>query len=482
MRPLFIHRPGSFRALVWTGFVCVTLPLAVALVHAGVFAGRFARRAAQAVQHASRVADDSRLLQDQVLSLERRARQFHVLGEEQLLRDYGDRREVFLQILDRLARLLPSLEERAAAMRAHEEAIWDFLSGGGPHLRGADAEALDQFARLSALSREVLDASTRFSIEEAEAMQQAAARARRAFLWQASALVPLTLLVSALFAALLARPIRQIDRGIQGLGSGRFDAPIVVRGPRDLEFLGERLDWLRLRLAELEAEKTRFLAHMSHELKTPLTAIREGAELLGEEVVGALSAEQREVASILRESALRLQGLIENLLRFSRQWARAEGLGDSETQVAEVVEAVVADHRLASAAKGLRVERDVEPVRVRGERERVRVILDNLLSNAVKFAPRGGTVGIRVSRDGGEAVVEVRDNGPGIPAGERERVFEPFYQGAARGDGAVQGSGLGLSIVAECAGALGGRAEAVEPGGPGALLRVRLPAWSEEGP
>ncbi|MEW6486377.1 MAG: ATP-binding protein [Thermodesulfobacteriota bacterium] len=482
MLPVFSHRPGSFRALVWTGFFCVTLPLAVALLNAGVFAGRFARRAAEAVQHASRVADDSRLLQDHVLSLERRARQFHVLGEEQLLRDYGDRREVFLQLLDRLARLLPSLEERAAAMRELEEAVFRFLTQGGPQPQGADAEALDRFAPLSALSREVLDASTRFSLEEAEAMQHAAAQARRAFLWQASALVPLTLLVSALFAALLARPIRQIDRGIQGLGSGRFDSPIVVRGPRDLEFLGERLDWLRLRLAELEAEKTRFLAHMSHELKTPLTAIREGAELLGEGVVGALTAEQREVASILRDSALRLQGLIENLLRFSVELARAEGPGDAWTEVAEVVEAVVADHRMASAAKALRVERDVEPVRVRGDRERVRVILDNLLSNAVKFTPRGGTVGIRVSRDGKEAVIDVGDTGPGIPAGERERIFEPFFQGAARGDGAVMGSGLGLSIVAEYAGALGGRAEAMAHGGPGALLRVRLAVWSEEDP
>lgn len=479
MIPILSHRPGSFRGLVWMGFLCVTLPLAAALVQAGVFAGGFARRAGEAVQRAARVADDSRLLYDQVLSLERRARQFHVLGEAELLRDYADRREVFVQLLGRLSELLPSLGERVAAMGELEEGIFRFLSEGGPQPRGADAEALDRFGQLSTLSRGVLEASTRFSLDEAEAMQLAAAQARRAFLWQASALVPVTLLVSALFAALLARPIRQIDRGIQGLGLGRFGSPIVVRGPRDLEFLGERLDWLRLRLAELEAEKTRFLAHMSHELKTPLTAIREGAELLGEGVVGTLTAEQREVASILRGSALRLQGLIENLLRFSVEMARADGPGDAWTELPGVVETVLADHRLASAAKELTVERAVERVRVRGDRERVRIILDNLLSNAVKFTPKGGTVGIRVYRDGKEAVIEVRDTGPGIPDGERERIFEPFFQGAARGDGAVQGSGLGLSIVAEYASALGGRAEALDPGGPGALLRVRLAAWDE---
>jgi len=481
--PLFQHRPGSFQKLVWIGFLCATLPLGLALVNAGVFAGQFARRAAGAVQQAARVADDSRLLHDQVVSLERRARQLYVLGEEPFLRDYEERRGGFLETLKRLALDLPGpeLRGRLEAMAELEAGVFRFLTEG-PHPKGAEVEALDRFVRLNALAREVLEESTRLSLQDAQALEEAAADARLSLLWQASALVPVTVLVSALFAALLGRPIRQIHRGIEDLGAGYFAQPIAVRGPRDLEILGERLDWLRLRLAELEAEKARFLAHMSHELKTPLTAIREGAELLGEGVVGTLSPEQREVAGILRGNAVRLQNLIENLLRFSLELARGEPTDDVWTDLLPVLEAVLADHKPASVSKGLTLGGDLRPVRVRGDRERLRVILDNLVSNAVKFTPHGGTVTARVFRQGKEAVIEVRDSGPGVPAGERQRVFEPFFQGSARGVGAVQGSGLGLSIVAEYVGALGGRVEAVDSDGPGALFRVRLTAQDEEAP
>lgn len=473
--PILSRRPGSFPRLVWLGFLCVTLPLGVALVSAGSFAGRFARQAGEAVQHAARVTDDSRRIRDQVVSLERRARQLFVLGDEQLLHDYSERREGFRDTLGRLLREFPgpAPRDRLEAMGELEEEIYTVLAADS-RSKETEGGVLDRFGILNSLSKEILEEGSRFGLDAADALQDAASAARRRFLWQASALVPVTLLVSAFFAALLARPVRQIDQAIQGLGSGDFSRPITVRGPRDLEFLGERLNWLRLRLAGLEAEKTRFLAHMSHELKTPLTAIREGSELLQEGVVGSLSPEQREVANILKGNAVRLQGLIENLLRFSLEMARPEPPGEAWTDLAGLAEEVLQDHSLASAAKGVAWERNLQPTRVRGHRERLSVILDNLLSNAVKFTPEGGTIGVRVFRDGAEAVIEVRDTGPGIPAEERERVFEPFYQGSARSRGAVQGSGLGLSIVAEYVDRMGGRVGALDPGGPGALLQVRF--------
>ncbi|MDZ7810945.1 MAG: histidine kinase dimerization/phospho-acceptor domain-containing protein [Arhodomonas sp.] len=91
-----------------------------------------------------------------------------------------------------------------------------------------------------------------------------------------------------------------------------------MSGPQDLQAVGERLEWLRRRLIELEMTKTRFLRHVSHELKTPLTAIRESGQLLGDEVTGPLNAEQREIITILDDSGRRLQTLIEDLLQFAR--------------------------------------------------------------------------------------------------------------------------------------------------------------------
>jgi len=480
---LLIHRPGSFHRLVWIGFFCVTLPLLVALVTAGVFAGRFARRAGEAVQQAARVASDTRLLHDQVVSLERRARQLQVLPDEQLFRDYGERRAAYSQTLARLGRLLPGEEfrDRLEQMALLERGVFTFLTTG-PHPEGEEKKALDRFVALNALAQEVVDEGSRLTLAEAESLQAAAGSAQRMLLYQASALVPVTLLVSWFFAGLLARPIRQIDRSIQTLGAGDFESPIHVRGPRDLEFLGERLDWLRRRLVDLEAEKARFLAHVSHELKTPLTAIREGAELLGEGILGRLTEDQHEVSAILSANAVRLQQLIENLLRFSLDRAREQLAPGEETDLGELARAVADDHKLAAAAKGLSLTCGVQSVLARGDRERLRVMLDNLVSNAVKFTPDGGSVVIAVLREDGEAVVEVRDTGPGVPEGEWEHIFEPFYQGSARGSGAVQGSGLGLSIVAEYAAALGGRVEVLDrQGGSGAVFRVHVPEAEGKG-
>src|SRR5438046_1812442 len=99
----------------------------------------------------------------------------------------------------------------------------------------------------------------------------------------------------------ISRPIAALDASIRQLGGADFSREITVRGPEDLQSLGERLDWLRRRLAELEAEKNRFLRHLSHELKTPLTVLREGAELLNDQVGGPLALPQRQVVAIRSE-------------------------------------------------------------------------------------------------------------------------------------------------------------------------------------
>src|SRR6185295_16397780 len=105
----------------------------------------------------------------------------------------------------------------------------------------------------------------------------------------------------------ISRPVHELDAAIRQLGSEDFTRPIRVRGPEDLQTLGERLDWLRRRLGELEAEKNRFLRHLSHELKTPLTALREGTELLNDGIGGPLAPPQRQVVAIMRDNSLKLQ-------------------------------------------------------------------------------------------------------------------------------------------------------------------------------
>jgi two-component system sensor histidine kinase GlrK len=298
-------------------------------------------------------------------------------------------------------------------------------------------------------------------------------------------LLPIVIFLAVGFAILITRPIRQIEAAIRGLGSGQLDKPVAVAGPVDLQFLGERLDWMRRRLLEVDDQKNRFLRQVSHELKTPLTAVREGAELLSDEVVGKLSPAQREVADILRHQSLKLQKLIEDLLTYSASHFHSATLAMTQVDMQQLIGRVADDQKLALHARDLKLKVHAEAIGVMGDFEKLRGMLDNLLSNAIKFSPHGGTIDIQVRQRDGEVDLTVSDQGPGIAAHDRAYVFEPFYQGkqGAAASGLVKGTGIGLSLVKDHAQAHGGSVEIVDGGYTrGTQLRVRLPALHRQVP
>jgi two-component system sensor histidine kinase GlrK len=276
----------------------------------------------------------------------------------------------------------------------------------------------------------------------------------------------------------IARPIAAIDNAIRQLGGADFSRPISVRGPEDLRYLGRRLDWLRRRLEEFETQKNRFLRHVSHELKTPLTALREGAELLNDEVAGPLRPAQRQVVSIMRDNSVKLQRLIEELLDYQRALHAAASLEVKPVVLDALVAEAAHAHELAAQSKGLRLAIDAQSATLEADPEKLRSIVDNLISNAVKFTPPGGTITVRARVQSGEAMIDVIDSGPGVPAEERESIFNLFVRGRGKGDGSrIKGSGLGLAIARELAEAHGGHIDVVPEGG-GGHFRVTLPRRS----
>jgi two-component system sensor histidine kinase GlrK len=214
---------------------------------------------------------------------------------------------------------------------------------------------------------------------------------------------------------------------------------------------------------------------MSHELKTPLANIREGTELLMDGAVGELQSGQREVTAILRENGMKLQRLIENLLSFSAWQAKSVGLEISEFKLRPLIKSVLENQQLTLVAQRVRLDVQVEDLTPLADRSKVRLILDNLLSNAVKFTPRGGTISLHARAEREQLILDVMDSGPGIPADERKRIFEAFYQGKTPQGGHVKGTGIGLSVVTEFVNAHGGSIEIFESKSGGAHFRIRLP-------
>jgi len=278
------------------------------------------------------------------------------------------------------------------------------------------------------------------------------------------------------FLLLVGRPMRQVDRAIRELGKGDFSHSIEVTGPNDIQTLGRQLEWLRHRLKESTDEKNKFLRHMSHELKTPLANIREGTDLLLDGSVGPLEHQQKEVTGILRDNGIKLQKLIENLLTFSAWQTKTASLEISDFELKPLVFSVLSQHRLAISNRKLKLDLNVSPIHVRADEGKLRLVLENLLSNSMKFTPDEGMIHVSATMNDSVLIIDVADSGPGIAPEDGERVFEAFYQGRRMQGGPVGGTGIGLSVVFECAQAHGGSVTQIKDSNwPGAHFQVHLP-------
>src|SRR5262245_24958993 len=470
-----LYYPRSFPMLLGAGLTLIAVPLIFAIVNNAVAVDQLANRSQNAVYQAAQATQSSRRLAELITALERTARQIVILADRSLFDAYLANRQRFAQTVAEFASLpLDAEQARALEEIAREEKqIFAVLSDE----TAKDTQLAEAVTRFPALAdrAQIINAHSAALIDrEVEAMRATADQAQRITLWQLLALIPVATVRVVGFTMLINRPIQQIDSAIRRLGAGAFNVPVVVNGPQDLEYLGDRLEWLRQKLLDLEQQKNRFLRQMSHELKTPLTAVREGAELLSEEVVGKLSPQQREVAEILHHNSMELQRQIEDLLNYGASQFHKVTLDLQPVSVQRVISRVASDQRLALRSRNLRLDVSTQEVIVTGDCDMLKVEIDNLLSNAIKYSPPGATIRIRAARNGTQVAFDVIDEGPGIPVEERERVFEPFFQGSRPGAGAVRGTGIGLSVVKEYVTAHGGSVE-VMASALGAHLRMKLP-------
>jgi two-component system sensor histidine kinase GlrK len=458
------------------GFTIVAAPLLFAIVNAAVQMNRLSNRSEQLVVRGMKGTRDNQRMFVEIAALERTARLYQILPNNDLLEAYARNQERLEETLGELLALPldPTAQTDVRALKADAEHSHEELKTAPPS-SARMAEIVSSYPQMSDLASKISNRVSGQIDQELTDLQKAAQLAQQNLFWQTLLLMPMTLAVVGVFTYLFGRPIRAIDRSISELGRGTFSRPIAIRGPADLERLAAQLEWLRVRLLELAQEKNRFLRHMSHELKTPLANIREGTELLMDGAVGELQSAQREVAAILRENGMKLQRLIENLLSFSAWQAKSVGLEVSEFKLRPLIKSVLENQQLTLVAQRVRLDVQVEDLTPLADRGKVRLILDNLLSNAIKFTPRGGTISIHARSEREQLVLDVMDSGPGIPPEERNRIFEAFYQGKTPQGGHVKGTGIGLSVVTEFVNAHGGSIEILEAPAGGAHFRVRLP-------
>jgi len=466
-------RPQSLSGLLSAALLLIVLPLTAALVYGGVQLRELSRASEVLVRESVTLTQHTQRLFRDILLMERSAGFYAVLNDPRIATGFDINYAGFIRTLDRIAEYVPPRDINRVRAAGNDAAAL---------VHGTDAQFLTTATvqqRFSRLSREAdtLAEQARLPIDaRLNELERRAAATQQGLLWALGALVPAALAIAGIFWYFVLRPLRAMDRAISDLGRGAFSHTISISGPADLAALGRQLEWLRTRLLDIALERNRFLRHMSHELKTPLANIREGTDLLLDGAVGPIDDNQREVASILRENALRLQQLIENLLSYSAWKARASSVEFTSFRLGSLVGTVIDSQRLAMAARSITLDMHVADLHLVADRAKLKLVLENLLSNAIKFTPRGGTIHLHAFPDGATTVIDCADTGPGIAPEERDKVFDAFYSGSTPQGGPLKGTGIGLSVVREFVEAHGGTVEIVTGEYPGAHLRIRLPA------
>ncbi len=476
--------PKSLFKLLLLGFALAILPLLYAFANTSRQLDQLAEQSRITLDHATQSTRASHVLLEQIRLMERSARQYFVFQDAALLDNYRHAHDKFSNSLETLSRLDTAQQQKEAiqAIKMHELLLFKHITDS-QQISIADESTLKDIATLSLQGEAILIKNNQVIDLAAAELAAKAASTQQLMFWQTLTLIPVAIIIALVVAFLIVRPIRRMDSAIHHLGQGKYDKSIQIDGPGDIKILGERLDWLRQQLADLDAQKQRFLRHVSHELKTPLTVIREGSELLHDQIGGQLNPQQLEIAAILRENSLRLQKMIENLLNFTAAQHQTLKLNLSQVNLLEVLEEVMSQYALTIDNKQLNILRNFSGSQtyvLTADKDKINTILDNLISNAVKYSPDHGQIAIKIANEDQFIIVDVQDDGIGISAKDKAHIFAPFYRGQHEQESLVGGTGLGLSITREYIEAHGGDISLLESP-QGALFRVRLPLHAIEG-
>jgi len=421
---------------------------------------------------------------DAVLALVRLETRFLVLGDARYAALWDERAARVREDLTALRRLVRTAREQAmldvaagafgryqAAVEEERRLLKQHQRADAIRLGERDARGLaDQVGQ----SLEDLMAATHQGAEEARA--DAALLEQRTWTGVLVALgcaLALGLGATAVLAQRLTRRLRVLSEATAAVAAGSFREPIPERGVDEVAALAHSFNAMAAKLRQLDQLKESFLATVSHELRSPLTSMREAAHLLHEEVAGTLNPKQARLVAIIGESTERLLRLVNQILDLSRLRAGRLPLARRTLDLVQVAERGVNELR-PQAAEGhvaVAVERIGQNFEAAVDEDKLVQVVINLVANSIRFTPGGGRVIVRVVDAGPEVELHVEDTGIGIPAVALPRIFEMYQQA----HGQRGGTGLGLAIVRGVVEAHGGRVTVESQEGKGSRFTVLLP-------
>jgi len=313
-----------------------------------------------------------------------------------------------------------------------------------------------------------------------------------------------TMTGALLIARSIARPVRLLNLAAEEFGGGNFAARAPTEGHDEMSRLGmnfnsmaERLQKRAARLAEIDRLKSEFVSTVSHELRTPLTTIKALTRLLMRD--GLEEKKRREYVETISVECDRQIDFVLNMLDLSRIEGGVLRVTHERVEVDEVISSVVKSEARSAEKRGhdLRVEPQPEVPPVCADPKELRRVLSNVVENAIKYTPDGGHIILSAAEEESHVVINVTDNGRGIPAEDMPILFDKFHRGrpaphsAAMAEGTtnaefledadVSGVGLGLYLARNVMERMGGRITVESEVGRGSTFKLHLPLWNDGG-
>jgi signal transduction histidine kinase len=419
-----------------------------------------------------------------MLSLARLEMRFVLLRDDQYARLWEERATRTAEDLSRLRHFMRTRDE--AALLAQATAAFEAYRGKVDEERARIAEG-DRAAAVTLAETEARTLAERVEtsldgLMEATHAAVVAAQADAARLeartWKRvlSALVAAVLLAlvgTAWVAIRLTRSLRTLSSATRAVSAGSFREPIAAGGGDEVADLARAFNTMADQLRRVDETKQEMFAAISHELRSPLTSMREAANLLRDSVPGPLNSKQARLVEIIGRSSDRLLRLVNQILELSRLRAGILPIERRPVDLERVVSRAMDELKPQAEEAGVTVtrERVGQEFPCLGDDDRLVQVVINLVANAIRFTPRGGAVTVKLISAGAELEIQVEDTGIGIPATALPHIFES-YQQAHRDRG---GTGLGLAIVRGIVLAHGGRVTAESQEGKGSRFTVLLP-------
>ncbi len=474
-----LWRPRSILQLVLLGLFTIIAPLCGAIVYTVQTLDKLAQENESISRTVVSLTRASQVLQSDFLDLERRAHQYITLAESSLFDLFVSEHELLLGQLDDLELIVVQVDTpHGRPLRNIHGQLREILKSI-PTTERQLVGAMAVFDELNITNIRFQNSSSTYVDLLLQQHWVHTEEIKDSLLLMVSLLMVATIVFSLLFIYWISTPIKQIETEIRQLGAGDLTHKIKISGPMEMQTLGLQLEWLRSRLNELEMQKQQFLRHMSHELKTPLASLCEGADLMAEGVVGKLDAKQQEIIGIIQQNSRDLQRLIENLLDYN-QIMNIQELRAQAVSLPVMLDELLRNYRVIMNGKSLKFCCEGSSDVVYVDASKLRTVLDNLISNAVNYTPEGGEIEIHWYRSDALLNIEVANSGQKIPDTEASKIFQPFYQGSSARHGPIKGSGIGLSVARECAYAHGGDLCLVKHQDFPVCFRVTCPVLDEE--